>query len=67
MSEANADRGQRYEVTYLDTDAGVRRLFGWAKTLEGARAFATAIERHPGMTKAEIKDRHTGEIVVTVT
>jgi len=61
------DRGQRFEVTYAEADdpAGVRRTFGWAATMDGARAFTRSIDLHPSMRDPEIRDRMTGETVPT--
>jgi hypothetical protein len=58
--EQIGDKGQRYEVTYFDTDAGKRRTFGWTSTLAGARSLAQAIDLHPTMDEPMIMDRRPG-------
>ena len=58
---AVGDRGQRYEVTYFDPDANIRKVFGWSDTAEGAQAFARSIELHPSMQFPQIRDRTTGK------
>ena len=54
---AVGDRGQRFEVSYSDPDAGARKVFGWSDTLEGAQAMARSIELHPSMECAQILER----------
>jgi len=51
------DRGQRYEVSYWDISDRVRKVFGWATTLEGAAQFCGAIDLHPNMDKPQVFDR----------
>lgn len=52
------DRGQRYEVTYLDSD-GARKVFGWAETREGANRLVVSIHANPLMHDPELRDRHS--------
>jgi hypothetical protein len=55
------DKGQRYEITYVDVDTGQRRVFGWASTIEGARQYETSISLHPSMASPLIRDRAMSE------
>lgn len=58
--EKIGDKGQRFEVTYWDSDKQMRRTFGWADKMEAAEQFADVIRLHPTMGLAEIKDRVGG-------
>lgn len=55
--EKIGDKGQRFEVTYWDTDKQMRLTFGWAETMDGAEQFADAIRLHPTMGLPIIRDR----------
>ncbi len=50
------DRGQRYQVTYLEGRIG-RRIFGWSETLEGAERMVDSIQKHPSWSQPVIIDR----------
>jgi hypothetical protein len=50
------DRGQRYEVTFLN-DMNVVQVFGWTSTLGGAAAMCISIELHPTWGGPRIYDR----------
>ena len=54
---AVGDRGQRYEVSYVDLNDAERKVFGWCETMEGAKAYCDSIDLHPSMSMAEIEDR----------
>jgi hypothetical protein len=54
---AVGDRGQRYEVTYLDPSDGKRHVFGWSNNLAGACNMEEAIVLHPTMADPIIRDR----------
>jgi hypothetical protein len=57
---AVGDRGQRYEVTYIDPesdDPKKRRVFGWSDTTEGAKRMVDSINAHPVWTEPETRDR----------
>lgn len=51
-------RGHRYEVSYFDPDANMRKIFGWSDDIEGAQAMANSIEVHPSMQFPKIRDRN---------
>ncbi len=53
---AVGDRGQRYQVTYLEGRIG-RRIFGWSETPEGAESMADSIRKHPTWSQPVIIDR----------
>ncbi len=53
---AVGDRGQRYQVTYLDS-SGARKVFGWSDTMDGAEAFCQVINLHPSMSSPHALDR----------
>ena len=53
---AVGDRGQRFEVTFLDP-GGKRQIFGWAVTFTAARTMQRSIEKHPVWEGGEIRDR----------
>lgn len=59
MKIAVGDRGQRYEITYLDS-AGARKVFGWTETAHGALGFVSSINLNPSMSDPEIRDRRPG-------
>lgn len=50
------DRGQRYEVRYLDED-DVEHVFGWTEDPTGG-ALVKSIELHPSMHSPRVIDRH---------
>ena len=50
------DRGQRYEVTFVDP-GGKREIFGWSETLDGAEKMVSSIEKNPAWEDGEIRDR----------
>jgi hypothetical protein len=60
---AVGDRGQRYEVSFYDPEAGKRRVMGWSNTLDGARSFMDAIDAHPVWTDPRVRDREADEDV----
>lgn len=43
----SGDKGQKYEITYLDPKDGVRYVFGWADDLLVAEALCSCIMDHP--------------------
>lgn len=57
------DRGQRYEVSYLEADGIERKSFGWANTRRGVEGMVRSIELHPTMEEPEVYDRRTGSKV----
>lgn len=54
---AVGDRGQRYEVTFLDPGENVRKVFGWSETQKGAQTMVSSIEKHPSWQEPRIIDR----------
>lgn len=54
---AVGDRGQRYEVSYFDPIANVRKVFGWSDDTRGARAMSAAIDAHPSWDYPQLWDR----------
>lgn len=52
---AVGDRGQRYEVTYLDGDE--RKVCGWSDTIAGAERMRDAIDLHPVWCEPATRDR----------
>lgn len=52
------DRGQRYEVTFIDP-GGKRTVFGWSQTRFGADRMVSSIEVHPVWEGGKIRDRET--------
>jgi hypothetical protein len=50
------DRGQRYEVRFIDGD-GEERVMGWTDQADGG-PFAQAIRRHPVWHSWRVIDRH---------
>lgn len=50
------DRGQRYEITFLDAD-GVRKTLGWTGDADGAEQMANVIRSHPTWDSPAIIDR----------
>lgn len=51
------DRGQRFEISYYDPRTGMRHVFGWCETENGATAMMDAISKHPVWTDSQRKDR----------
>lgn len=51
------DRGQRYEVTYVDEHDNKRKVFGWSNTMTFAQAMVSSILAHPTWESPEVKDR----------
>lgn len=51
------DKGQRYEVTFKALADGVRKVFGWAYTPEGADALKNSIKLNPSMSDPQVRDR----------
>ncbi len=54
---AVGDRGQRYEVTYMDP-GGKRCVFGWSETWVGADDMVKSIDLHPVWEDGLIRDRN---------
>jgi hypothetical protein len=54
---AVGDKGQRYEVSFLDAGANCRRVLGWSTTIDGARSMASGVEHHPSWSFPWITDR----------
>ena len=55
---AVGDRGQRYEITYLDGQNAQRRTLGWCATREQADMVVLTMSDHPVWSGFEIIDRH---------
>lgn len=55
------DRGQRYEVTYVDS-MGTRKVFGWSETKAGAESFVECVTAHPTWHSPEIRDRSAATV-----
>ena len=51
------DRGQRYEVTVLDSNAGKRIVIGWSNDEAGAQAMGEAAILSPRWSGAQVRDR----------
>jgi hypothetical protein len=54
------DKGQRFEVTFFDPRANVRKVFGWSDTAEGAQAMGNSIDAHPVWQFPQVTDRQAG-------
>jgi len=52
------DRGQRFEVSYIDTDH-FEKTYGWTDELVVAKEMAACIAAHPSWKHARINDRRT--------
>ncbi len=50
------DRGQRFEVTYLE-DGGERKVMGWAERQEDVDRMFRAINLHPCWREPRVMDR----------
>ncbi len=53
---AVGDRGQRYEVTYLDIH-GKRAVMGWTDFPAGANMMCDSIDKHPCWADPKVCDR----------
>ena len=53
---AVGDRGQRYEVLYVDVDCRMQ-TFGWCDSMRVATSFCKAIRLHPSMSGGRARDR----------
>lgn len=51
------DRGQRYEVTYLE-DGGERKVYGWTDDLLVTEHMCRMIGLHPERRDPKVRDRH---------
>lgn len=51
------DRGQRFQVSVYDEDAGARQVVCWLEDETQANKIAESVVLRPGWTKAEILDR----------
>lgn len=51
------DKGQRFEVRFLDESESNEHIFGWSDTIEGAKVMADAINLHPSFHSPIIIDR----------
>lgn len=58
---AVGDRGQRYEVSFLED--GVRRRMGWTGNLDAALDMVEAVRLHSVCTEPQILDRAEGVLV----
>lgn len=54
---AVGDRGQRFEVTFFDPAANVRKVLGWTETAEDAQRMVNAVEAHPSWMFPQVWDR----------
>jgi len=50
------DRGQRYEVRFLDEN-DKERVLGWTQTERGVETFKRAIAAHPNWHSPKVIDR----------
>ncbi len=51
------DRGQRYEISYFDSDLDKRVVYGWVNDAVNARKMANAALRNPSWEFVQITDR----------
>ena len=54
------DRGQRYEVTYLNIHSQ-RVAMGWTNDLETTERMVNTINEHPCWAQPQVEDRQKGE------
>lgn len=52
------DRGQRFEVRYLDEVTGEEKVIGWTPTRDGADELAQAMASAPYVRETRIIDRN---------
>jgi hypothetical protein len=60
---AVGDNGQRYEVSYFDPSANVRKIFGWSDEIASAQVMAGNVEKHPSWSYPQIRDREAEEFI----
>lgn len=51
------DRGQRFEIRYIDEVTGAEKVMGWAPTKEGADGMADAMKSSPYVRETRVIDR----------
>jgi len=56
------DHGQRFEVSFYNSNSNVRDVLGWVKTIEDAVALTVAIDRHPCWFYPWITDRQANTV-----
>lgn len=52
------DRGQRFEIRYIDAVTGTEKTMGWAATREGANGMAEAMASAPYVRETMVIDRN---------
>lgn len=52
------DTGQRYVVTFFNTNTNQRQVCGYSDVIEGAQSLARMIEAHPAWQFPQIEDRN---------
>ena len=52
------DKGQQFEITYLDPDDNTRKVFGWATTSLLASKMCDSVHLHPSMRQPLVRDRY---------
>lgn len=52
------DRGQRFEIRYIDEVTGAEEVLGWTSTREGADGMAQAMASAPYVRETRIIDRN---------
>lgn len=51
------DRGQRYEILYIERESGEEKVFGWIQTEDGAKRMVDAVKHWPSASDARYRDR----------
>ena len=51
------DRGQRFEIRYIDAVTGAEKVMGWAPTRDGADGMANAMKSAPYVRETRVIDR----------